>query len=540
MIEIKHLSFKYPQSTDHVLKNINLLLKPHTVTLITGVSGSGKSTLLRCINGLVPHFSGGTITGSINVFGSDPIKEGPQVLSSKVGFVFQEPESQFTFDIVEDEIAFALENMGMSRVQMHERVETILQEMGLLGIRHEKVHNISGGEKQKVAIASALVSQPEVLILDEPTSQLDPTSAEDLLNYVVSLSDNLGLTVLISEHRLERLLPHIEYIAYLQFDHTLIFGEPRQILQKMHQVPPIIEIAKRLNISPLPLTQQEFPKTKVEGKSKSDFDQSPKIHPSDRPVLSLSKVSTSLSGQQILKGVSLDLYRGEILTLLGKNGAGKTTLLRTILGLIPSKGSRVLHEQNMQDMNLAQIIQHIAYLPQNPNDLLFAESVIDELQITLSNHGINPERSDLTAFLTKFGLAEKQDRYPRDLSVGERQRTALAAVTVHEPQIILLDEPTRGMDYASKRKLAELLTDWRNIGRSILLVTHDVEFAARLADRVAIIETGELIFNGSPQTAFTKFPSFQTQTAQLFPGAGWIIPKDIVSQKNPETDLLLW
>jgi len=527
MIEIKHLSFKYPQSTDFVLKNINLSIKPHSVTLLTGASGSGKSTLLRCINGLVPHFSGGTITGSIDVFGSDPIREGPQVLSSKVGFVFQEPESQFTFDIVEDEIAFALENKGMPRAQMHKRVETIIQEMDLSTIRNQKVHNISGGEKQKVAIASALVSQPEVLILDEPTSQLDPVTAENLLNYIVSLSRDLGLTVLISEHRLERLLPHIENIVHMQSDHTLIFGKPREILQQMRQVPPIIEIAKRMKQFPLPLSRQAFPKINVSGQSKSEIERrhiKPTLTP---PILRLNKVSTALAGQQILTEISLDLYQGEILALLGQNGAGKTTLLRTILGLVPSGGSRLLHDQNMEEMDLAQIIQHIAYLPQNPNDLLFAESVVNELRITLSNHNIQQEESVLTSFLAKFGLAEKQDRYPRDLSVGERQRTALAAITVHHPQIILLDEPTRGMDYSAKQKLADVLTGWRKQGRSILLVTHDVEFAAGLADQTAIIEAGKLIFNGSPVIAFTKFPSFQTQTAQLFPSTGWITPEDV-------------
>ena len=529
MIKISQLSFKYPQSTGPVLQEINLEIKPATVTLIAGASGSGKSTLLRCINGLVPHFSGGTITGSIDVFGSDPIKEGPQVLASKVGFVFQEPEAQFTFDVVEDEIAFPLENMGMPRAQMHQRINKIVKQMQLSNIRHKKVHEISGGEKQKVAIASALVGQPQVLILDEPTSQLDPFSAEDLLNFIVSLSRNLGLTVLISEHRLERLLPHIENIALIKSDHTLKFGKPREILEEMQQVPPMINIARRLKISPLPLAQQDFPELHFSGNAKPQGSQRPLVQTQTPPVLRLENVSTQLAGQQILNNITFDLHKGEILTLLGKNGAGKTTLLRTVLGLIPSEGSAFLNEQKMEEMDLAQIIEHIAYLPQNPNDLLFAETVIDEMLTTLSNHGLQREKSDLTFFLAKFGLEEKQDRYPRDLSVGERQRTALAAVTVHQPQIILLDEPTRGMDYASKQDLSKSLIDWRNLGRSILLVTHDVEFAARLADRVTMIEGGKLIFTGSPQAAFTEFPSFQTQTAQLFPGTGWITSEDVNS-----------
>jgi len=218
---------------------------------------------------------------------------------------------------------------------------------------------------------------------------------------------------------------------------------------------------------------------------------------------------------------------GEILTLLGLNSAGKTTLLRAILGLIPSTGKKQLFEENMDEMKLTDIIQKIAYLPQNPNDLLFADSVIEELMTTLSNHHLTMEATKLSAFLAKFGLLDKQYKYPRDLSVGERQRTALAAITVHEPKIILLDEPTRGLDYLTKQNLAKLIKIWRDQGRAILLVTHDIEFAAGLADRVAILEDGKLKFTGSPQTAFTKFPTYRTQTAKLFPGADWITPNDV-------------
>jgi len=259
MINIQGLSFKYPNTSHYVLENVDCLIKPGTLNLIIGASGSGKSTFLRCINGLVPHFSGGTISGKIDVFGSDPIKDGPEMLASNVGFVFQEPEAQFVFDIVEDEIAFALENMGMSRKEMPARVDEIIERLGLSSIRYRSIHEISGGEKQKVAIASVLVTRPRVLLLDEPTSQLDPISADQILRLCVSLKEKTDLTILISEHRLERLLPYTDNVIQVRNDHTLNIGRPEQIIPYLHNLPPAVAIGKKLGLKPLPLTVEGFP-----------------------------------------------------------------------------------------------------------------------------------------------------------------------------------------------------------------------------------------------------------------------------------------
>lgn len=530
MIKISNLSFQYPNAAELALDNVNLEIQPGTLTLVTGESGSGKSTLLRCINGLVPHFSGGIIKGKIRVFGADPIKDGPESMAAKVGFVFQEPEAQFVFDIVEDEIAFTLENMGTPREEMHILINEVIDQMRLSDIRKKSIHNISGGEKQKVAIASALVSRPQVLILDEPTSQLDPTTAEEVLNLLVSLKSELGLTVIISEHRLERLLAYTDLIANLSADHQLKYDHPQNILPTMRQIPPVIMVGKQLNLSPLPLSPADFPDLIYKKQTPDETFTAEDKHTNDQPVLELKHISTNINKQTILSDVSLQLYRGEILTLMGKNGAGKTTLLRSILGLIPSEGERRLFGRDIHEINLAEVIEHIAYLPQNPNDLLFAESVLEELKITLTNHNLRKENNDLIKFLDKFGLQGKQDQYPRDLSVGERQRTALAAITVHEPRILLLDEPTRGLDYTAKKALSDILLGWRNDGNAIILATHDVEFAARIANRVAILKEGKMQFVGSPKIGFTQFPAFQTQIAQLFPGSGWIMPENIQLQ----------
>jgi len=526
MIEFKDFSFQYPQSEKPLFNKVNLRIPSNSISLVSGPSGSGKSTLLRCINGIIPHFSGGTIAGKLSVFGADPIADGPAFMAKKVGFVFQEPEAQFVYDTVEDEIAFVLENFGIPYPEMHLRVTRVLKTFDLEHFRKEKMQNLSGGEKQKVALASVLVSQPEILLLDEPTSQLDPTSAKELLNFIVKIKSQFGLTVLISEHRLERLLPFIDYIINIDKSHIVHLGTPQEVLPEMQQVPPIIKIGKKLELSPLPLTVEKFPIIELDEKTPindaENHEQAKEIH----VALRLVNVSTQLNGKKILKNVSLELICGEIHVIMGPNGSGKTTLLRTLMGLIPSEGQRLLFGGSITDKPVSHITQEVAYLPQNPNDLLFAESVAEELEITLRNNNLPVDHKTLEVFLSRFGLNEKMYQYPRDLSVGERQRTALAAVTVHQPEILLLDEPTRGMAYENKNSLKNLLRAFREQNKAILLVTHDVEFAAELADRVSLLEKGKLTYTSNPRSFFKHHPNYRSQVSKLFPKTNWINLED--------------
>ena len=530
MIKFSTFYFSYPQTSQPILVDVNLEIPSKTLTLVTGASGCGKSTLLRCINGLVPHFTGGALSGKIDVFGANPILEGPEKMSGNIGVVFQEPEAQFVFNRVEDEIAFSMENKGIPRPEMHVRMDQILAKLHITHLRNKLISQISGGEQQKVAIASALINQPQVLILDEPTSQLDPKSADELLRYIVSLKSELGLTVLISEHRLERLLAYSDAIIYLSPDKQCMSGSVQSMLKIMEQVPPLIEISRYFELAPLPVSPKQFSLPQ----KKNIINKNLKFKPSKSQqkktdLLSIEKLSVSFNDQKILKNLTLTLKKGEILVLIGPNGSGKTTLLRSILGLIPSSGERYVLDVNLASIATPEAIQKMAYLPQNPNDLLFAETIIDEVKITLSNHQMNKSDLELVKFLERFDLEDKKFRYPRDLSVGERQRTAIAAISVHQPEIYLLDEPTRGLDSFAKLKLGSLLKNISSQGKSILLVTHDIEFGAKFADRAAILENGTITFSGSPQEIFSKYPRFQTQTAQLFPETGWITPKDIIS-----------
>jgi len=533
MIKLKNLTFTYPNRHSPALRQINLHIRESDFVLLVGASGSGKSTLLRCLNGLVPHFSGGIVSGQISVNGLNPIEATPQVMSHHVGFVFQDPEAQFVMDSVEDEIAFALENAAFSRQEMRIRVEEVLDLLNLVCLRTRPLESLSGGEKQRVAIAATLALRPKLLILDEPTSQLDPKSAEDVLQALVRLNHDLGLTILLAEHRLERVLPYIDSLLYLPVGGApLRYGNPGDILAEIELVPPLISLGKVLNWQPLPLTIKEGRRFAHSWLQLSPAPiQLPPIVAT--PYLVARRLRVSYGQQQILCGLDIFVRAGEILALMGRNGAGKSTLLKSLIGLCPvQKGEIWLNGNNIVGQSVATIAQQVGYLPQDPNALLFADTVQDEFEISLRNHGRLIDKDRLQELLDVLGLANKSTAYPRDLSVGERQRVALGAIMVTKPKVLLLDEPTRGLDYPAKRRLSRLLRQWRDEGLAILLVTHDVEFAVQLANRVILMSQGEIIADGDPHTVLADSPQFAPQVARLFPGTGWLTVEDVLDFKN--------
>ena len=537
MISIENLTFSYPNSDQPTLKNVSLRIADGDFALVMGVSGAGKSTLLRTLNGLVPHFSGGKISGAVTVNQIDPIAAGPQVMSRHVGFVFQDPEAQFVMDVVEDEIAFALENAAIPRAEMRIRVEEVLDLLDLSPLRARRLETLSGGEKQRVAIAAALAFRPQVLVLDEPTSQLDPKSAEDVLQSLVRLNADLGLTIVLAEHRLERVLPFVDTIVFLPAGGGAQTGTPAEILPNISLVPPLVALAHTLGWQPLPLTI----KAGKRFSRKISLPAAPKpvaTPAASAPILHAEKISAGYNGYLILDEMTFSARRGEIVGVMGRNGAGKTTLLKSLMGLLPLRhGKIMLAGENIAGAPVAHIARTMGYLPQDPGALLFADSVLDEVNITLKNHGLPvPKNGDSVpgalnpkALLAQLGLSAHTETYPRDLSIGERQRVALAAITVTRPQVLLLDEPTRGLDYHAKETLAQLLRDWQSAGMAIVLVTHDVEFVAQVASRVVLLSQGEIIADGAPAAVLGSSPLFAPQVARLFPESGWLTVADALS-----------
>ena len=541
MITFDGVSYCYPDTSRAALRGITLRMPEASFSLVVGASGAGKSTLLRCTNGLVPHFSGGVLQGHIAVCGLDPVRAGPQVMSHHVGFVFQEPETQFVMNQVEDEIAFALENAALPHHEMRVRVEEVLDLLDLSDLRERRLETLSGGEKQRVAIAAALAFRPRVLVLDEPTSQLDPKSAEDVFQALVRLNTDLGLTVLVAEHRLERVLPFADQLVHLpDAGAGAVAGAPAEVLPQLDLGPPLVTLARALGWHPLPLTIKEglsfsrsiTPRDVARGTRQRASQLGPTL-------VQVCGVKVSYGSRLALRGVDLEVRASEIVALMGRNGSGKTTLLKTCVGLVrPNEGRVRVQGQDIAHQSVTHICQQVGYLPQDPNSLLFADTVADELLVTLRNHGrlgassrgapgdaaLSPE-----ALLEHLGIGDKADQYPRDLSTGERQRVALAAICVTQPRALLLDEPTPGLDYRTKQGLAGLLRAWRDAGMAILLVTHDVEFAALVADRVALMAQGEIIADGGPAQVLGSSPLFAPQVARLFPNRGWLTVEDVLN-----------
>ncbi len=540
MITFQNVTFTYPGASRPALQDVSLHIPGSALCLVAGASGSGKSTLLRCINGLAPHFSGGRMAGSITVDGLDPVRLSPQGMSRHVGFVFQDPEAQFVVDQVEDEIAFALENQAMPPPEMAQRVGEALDLLELRPLRRRRLETLSGGERQRVAIAAALALRPQVLVLDEPTSQLDPHTAEEVLQALLRLNNSLGLTVVLAEHRLERVLPFASQMLYLSASQPgLVSGLPRDVLAQVALNPPLVALGKAMGWRPLPLTVEEARAhlKAVELHPPEEFLPPATVQPNTttQPFIQAEGLGVSYGDFYALRDASLSLFPGQIAALLGPNGAGKTTLLRCLVGLLrPQQGRVLVAGQDIAGQDTADICRRVGYLPQDPNALLFADSVLDELLATLRNFSSpagrrkKPEAALSTAAVTadpkavaltlleRLGLSSLAAAYPRDLSAGERQRAALGAVTVTHPAALLLDEPTRGLDYAAKRTLASLLQGWRDEGMAILLVTHDVELAAAAADRAILMEAGTITADGPAFEVLSRSKHFVPQVAQVF------------------------
>lgn len=538
MIEITNLTYTYPQSKRPALQDVTWRALAGDFVLLAGTSGSGKSTLLRCLNGLVPHFSGGVVQGQISVNGLDVVTTGPGTMSHHVGFVQQNPEAQAVVEQVEAEIAFGLENQAIPPQAMRIQVEEVLELLELSMLRERPLSTLSGGERQRVAIASALALRPPLLVLDEPTSQLDPQSAEEVLRALVRLNEDLGLTIVLAEHRLERILPYVDHILYLEEGRVIVDAPAREAVAQMPQLPPVAALGRKLGWQPLPLTVKEarrFSSQYAVNSSQYKVDGVGNESPSSvipRPsslLLEAKGVSYAYNGCPTLIDVDLQVAPGEAVAVMGRNGAGKSTLLKCMVGLLSPAGGEVwVNGRSTHKREVADICREVGYLPQNPDDLLFADTVADELRVTLNNHNLTGHANGVQPLLDELGLSHVAGAYPRDLSVGQRQRVALGAVTVTRPRLLLLDEPTRGLDYAAKQSLAAIWQRWLATGMGLLLVTHDVEFVAQIADRVAILSQGEIIASGKTADILSATPLFAPQIARLFPNRGWLTVQDVV------------
>jgi energy-coupling factor transport system ATP-binding protein len=529
--EMTHIRYRYPGDDHLTLDDLSWQIEEGAFALLIGRSGSGKSTLLRCLNGLVPHFSGGQFGGMVRIGKLDTRWVGPRDLARHVGFVFQDPEAQMLTDRVDDEIAFGLEQQGVALSTMRKRVEEMLDLLGIAHLRSRTPATLSGGERQRVAIASAMATHPEILVLDEPTSQLDPWGAEEVIAAVSRLNDDLGLTIVLAEHRLERVLSHADTVRLLDPSGTVIDGTPREVAKIVNPValPPIAGLARRLDWVSIPLAVKEaryHPAMReliaaLSSKAPLRGDRA-----AGHPLLRL-KQGTTLHGKSVIfRNVSLDVHEGEFVALMGRNGSGKTTLLRTVLGFQPLTGGQLLFDGMDRTGARADSLRGaIAYVPQQPSSLFFHERLDDELRYTAKQRGVAVDVGEL---LERVDLAWAADRHPSDLSVGERQRAAIATVLAGQPKMLVLDEPTRGMDPWHKRQLMTVMDRVRTSGVGILMATHDVEMVADVADRVVLLGDGSVVADGTPEEVLADSLSFTTQINKVL-GGGWLSVRQVLS-----------
>ncbi len=530
LLEIERLSYSYPGDGAPALRDVTLAIEPGEFCVVAGLSASGKSTLLRAACGLVPHFHGGEFAGRVRVAGLDTREHGPAAIGALAGTVFQDPETQVVMGTVRAELALGLENLGRSPAAVARGVEEVALALGLSALLERSTHELSGGELQRVALAAALAPRPRLVLLDEPTSQLDPVAGDELIWLLRRLNQEWDTAVLLIEHRLERCLAAADRVVVLEQGELVTDSDPASFLRWAGRActplqTPAARMFAGLGIEPAPVGVRQARAT-LRARSLLDAgaheDEGAGVGPAApqrrwRPLrrrgfagadgvdlaLRMRGVWHELrDGPAILRGVELALAPGERVALMGRNGAGKSTLLRHAAGLLDPTRGRV------------ECGGRVALLLQNPGDYFLHERVDEEASAPA---------------LARAHLAGLGARNPRDLSGGERQRLALAIVSDGErpPAVLALDEPTRGMDRGAKEELAQWLQERREEGSAVIVATHDVEFAAAFAERVILLADGRVIADAAAREVLCGGWYFTTETARILDGAAQaLLPAD--------------
>ncbi|MGA4941707.1 ABC transporter ATP-binding protein [Streptomyces cinereoruber] len=565
MIRFENVSVRYEEDAEPTLRNLDLTVPEGELVLLVGPSGVGKSTLLGAVSGLVPHFTGGTLTGRVTVDGRDTRTHPPRELADVVGTVGQDPSAHFVTDTVEDELAYGMESLGLAPGVMRRRVEETLDLLGLAELRDRPIATLSGGQRQRVAIGSVLTPHPKVLVLDEPTSALDPSAAEDVLAVLQRLVHDLGTTVLLAEHRLERVVQYADQVLLLP---DAVMGPPSAVMSVSPIHPPVVTLGRLAGWTPLPLTVRDARrragglKERLEPMVSAGIPAGPLPHPSpsrnrgsapgfgkgrgggfslfprsrrrpqhtDTPPTTPLVLTTSLHVRrarvEALRKIDLRVDPGETVALMGRNGAGKSTLLAALVGMIaPTSGTVRIAGRAPHATDPRELIRQVGLVPQEPRDLLYADTVAAEC--AAADADADAADGTCRALVSELLPGVADDTHPRDLSEGQRLALALAVVLTGRPPLLLLDEPTRGLDYAAKARLVEHLRALAEDGHAIVLATHDVELAAELAHRVVIVADGEVVADGPTAEVVVSSPAFSPQVAKILAPQPWLTVEQV-------------
>ncbi|MGW7530793.1 ABC transporter ATP-binding protein [Amycolatopsis sp. NPDC054798] len=560
MIEFSQVSVTYDGADRPVLRDVDVTIEEGELCLVAGRTGVGKSTLLGAINGLVPHFTGGTLAGRVEVAGLDTATHPPRELASVVGVVGQDPLAGFVTDTVEEELAYAMEQLAVAPDVMRKRVEETLDLLGIAELRDRPLRTLSGGQQQRVAIGAVLTAHPSVLVLDEPTSALDPTAAEEVLAAITRLVHDLGTTVVVAEHRMERVAQYADRLLYLPGDGTVVSGPPAEVFAETDVAPPIVELGRLAGWSPLPLSVRDArrlarplrerlaerrpnvalgappmppPPPSTEALRATGPFNAPNatlgashapnatLGRSGEAVLKARGVRVRYGGVNAVRGVDLRLNRGEVVALMGRNGSGKSSLLWALQGSGPrSDGTVDVLGADPKSLRTRAARTRVGLVPQTPSDLLYLDSVAAELRQADVESDVTPGTARKLLDRLVPGVAD--DTNPRDLSEGQRLALVLAVQLAAAPPVVLHDEPTRGLDYPAKRHFATILADLAAEGHAVLLATHDVEFVASAAHRVVVLAEGEVVADGPTADVVVASPAFAPQVAKILAPEPWL------------------
>ena len=533
MIRFTDVTFTYAEAEEPTLRGIDLDIEEGELCVVVGETGSGKTTLLRAVNGLVPHFTGGRLSGDVRVDGRSTREYPPRELADVVGIVGQNPAASFVTDIVEDELAYTMENLGIAPAVMRRRVEDTLDLLGLHELRSRPLSTLSGGQQQRVAIGAVLTASPRVLVLDEPTSALDPAAAEEVLASLTRLVHDLGMTVVLAEHRLERVIPFADRMVLVPGrGESLIVGTTAGIMEMSPVAPPIVELARLAGWSPVPLSVRDArrladPLRRRLARVAAPVP-APTPGPALRPVAVAERLSVSFGEVVALDAVDLEVRPGEVVAVMGRNGSGKSTLLAHLAGLRrPTKGTVRVLGRAPTDLPPRRLIKLVGLVPQDAGMLLYGETVADECATADHETGLSPGTT--AAMLESVLPGMPMGHHPRDLSEGQRLALALAIVLAPAPPLVLLDEPTRGLDYPSKHRLVELLRKMAASGDCIVVATHDVELAAQVATRAVVLAEGEVVSDGVARDVVCHSPVFAPQVAKVLAPDPWLTVDEVRS-----------
>ncbi|MCA1710484.1 MAG: ATP-binding cassette domain-containing protein [Actinobacteria bacterium] len=527
MIRFEHVTITYPEASVPTLRDVDLHVPEGELCVVVGRTGAGKSTLLGAVNGLVPHFTGGRLAGRVLVDGRDTRTHPPRELADVVGVVGQDPLAGFVTDTLEEELAYGMEQLGLPADVMRKRVEETLDLLGLAEVRSRPLAELSGGQQQRAAIGAVLTAHPRVLVLDEPTSALDPSAAEDVLAAVTRLVHDLGVTVLMAEHRLERVLQYADRLVFLPGDGTVTSGPPARMMAGPVLAPPVVELGRLAGWDPLPLSVRDARRLAAPLR-----DRLPSPPPRPLRPGSARLVARGLSvryGQVVaVREVDLHLDAGQVCGLMGRNGAGKSSLLWALQGAGKRSGGTVdVGGADPAALDPAAARRRVGLVPQTAGDLLYLDTVAAELAQADVESGRSPGTADhlLTALVP--GVA--RDTHPRDLSEGQRLGLVLAVQLAAAPAVLLLDEPTRGLDYAAKARLSLVLRRLADDGTAVAVSTHDVEFVAATCDRVVVMAEGEVVADGPTADVVLASPTFAPQVAKILSPLPWLTVSDVAA-----------